>query len=176
MRRQKSARIRCRVEVSRCGLGHALAGVTAPSLTTDCRTGNARDNGARVFKCAPRDARRCGAFRIGGSDRGYARRGAGAQENVANESHQSLLCRSSLSMRYRPIITITIHKTNTPSMSTPQLFHLIHEDACESQISCALWFFGTLAVAPWESGYVTYGPLPRLTMTNVPSTPAGYFG
>ena len=69
-----------------------------------------------------------------------------------------------------------MHKTNTPSMSTPQLFHLIQEDACESQMSCALWFFVTLAVAPWESGYVTYGPLPRFTITNVPSTPAGYFG
>ena len=176
MRRQKSARVRCRVEVSRCGLGHALAGVATTSLATDGRAGNARDHGARVFQCAPRDARGCGAFRIGGSDRGNDRCCTGAQKNVANESHQSLLCQSSLSMRYRPIITITMHKTNTPSMSTPQLFHLIHEDACESQMSCALWFFGTLAVAPWESGYVTYGPWPRFTMTNVPSTPAGYFG
>ena len=153
MRRQKSARVRCRVEVSRCGLGHALAGVTAPaSLPTDCRAGNCGNCLSRVFQCAPRDTRRCGAFRVCGSDRGHARCCTGSQKNVANESHQSLLCRSSLSMIYRPIITITMHKTNTPSISTPQLFHLTHEDACESQMSCALWFFGTLAVAPWESG------------------------
>ena len=91
-------------------------------------------------------------------------------------SHYGILFRSLLSMKYIPIIQITMHSMSMPAMSTPQLFHLIHEDACESQMSCALWFFGTLAVAPWESGYVTYGPWPRFTMTNVPSTPAGYFG
>ena len=93
-----------------------------------------------------------------------------------SDGYQSILCRSFRSMKYMPIIQITMHSMSMPAMSTPQLFHLIHEDACESQISCALWFFGTLAVAPWESGYVTYGPWPRFTMTNVPSTPAGYFG
>ena len=61
-------------------------------------------------------------------------------------------------MKYMLTIQITIHSVSITAISTPQLFHFTHEDACESQISCALWFFGTLAVAPWESGYVTYGP------------------
>lgn len=38
-------------------------------------------------------------------------------------------------MKYMPIIQITMHSMSMPVMSTPQLFHLIHEDAWESQMS-----------------------------------------